>query len=315
MPAPVESPSSSQSEMTDRSDPRSCGCRAGNIVAAATPAAAIAVLIVIYIASPVFYVNHILEYQHRESQAVEMVTFLAASVAAAMLFLAASRLWRIGAAALPAFGVDPNDLRGPAALRGRGGAIIVAVVALATLFFAGEEVNWGQNFFNWGVPEYEKGTGFAGPEVNLHNSFEVVSVQSLGSAFLLGVFFGLPLMWLGRHRLTMIGDWGPAIPTWPVVAAMLTVQLWGLVKPLYRAIHPDAGWESTADYLDLLAQVRGDSPVEIDSALYHYVGFFDQVKEQKEMLVAIVLLLYSIYLNGLARRLASGSGRSFAETG
>ncbi|MFK7840299.1 MAG: hypothetical protein AB8B83_08225 [Bdellovibrionales bacterium] len=45
----------------------------------------------------------------------------------------------------------------------------VAIAALASFYVAGEEVSWGQHFFDWGTPEFWQGLNDQG-ETNLHNT-------------------------------------------------------------------------------------------------------------------------------------------------
>lgn len=271
-------------------------------VAYALPLVLIAVLVLIYAITPRFYLRYVLEFFYRESQAVEAITVCAALVASILLLWSAWKLWRAGLNAMPKFGVDPSVLKGPALLRGRGGALIIGTVGLAAFFFAGEEINWGENFVYWGVPEHEKGLDLV---TNIHNKELPISVQGLGSVFLGCVIFGIPILWRIRRRWPPISDWAPAIAEGPVIFAMAIAILWSELKTVYVMLYPDVASIEVETYHAVLAQINGEVPITAEAALLHYVGFFEQIREQKEMLVAVTLLLFGVYRLGKLKRLST----------
>jgi len=221
------------------------------------PVAVPGVLMLIYLISPRFYLDYILYTRHRETQVVEIVTVGAALAAGALL------LWQGWVLARR----QKGPLRGRG--RGRGGAAIIGLIGLATLFFAGEEMSWGQSYFRWETPEpYRELSG----ETNLHNTD--LPVNSLGSVFLVVMFFVLPLMWTLRWPRPLPGSlpgWRPAIAEAPVIFCMACGFAWKEVKTLYRWVNPDFE----------------------DIQIYH--DFFEQLNEHKELLVAVALLMYAVY--------------------
>ncbi len=67
----------------------------------ALPPALIVVLVATYAAAPEFYLRVILAFQEREHQAVEIVTFASAVIAAAALGWASIRLWVMRPSTVP----------------------------------------------------------------------------------------------------------------------------------------------------------------------------------------------------------------------
>lgn len=224
-----------------------------------------------YAVSPSFYTTYILDYQMREYQAVEMVTFASGLIAAALLAWGAARLGRQRPAR---DAVAPNlqgkiDRNFPTGLAG--------VTALAAFFFAGEEVNWGQTFLHWGVGERQQERDIT---LNLHNTLDIVSIQSLGSIFLYAVFLALPTAWLLRKKLNLPRFWHPAIPVGPAVFALLLGLAYTYAKDLYIALNEiDVSQPTTAFYID----------------------FVEQFKEIKEMFCAVALMLFGL---GIVKRTA-----------
>ena len=214
----------------------------------------VATLLLLYLAAPDFYLAHVLEVRHREQQAVEAVTVFSAMIGGLLMLRATAWSWR---------------------QRMRAAASIIGLIALATLFFAGEEVSWGQTWFGWTTPEsYRTLSG----ETNLHNA--PFGVRALGSWFLALMFFALPGAWALRARTGVPAAWAPAVAEGPVVATMATGFLWRLFKDIYCVVVPDP--------------TDGTHPF--------YTGFVDQINEQKEMLVAVSLLMYGLYRASALRR-------------
>jgi len=246
------------------------------LLAGAAPLAIIALLLGCYLASPDFYLTYVLEESRREYQAVELLTSICGALATALLLYATIRLWRT-----PSQRLQPPGEAGPGErlLADRGGAKIIAVITLATFFFTGEEMSWGQTYLNWNTPEVLQQQNL---ETNLHNLKSMpISIQSLGSAFLLCVFVGLPVAWRFREQLHLPKTWTPAIAEGPVVFSLVVAFAWKLFKSLYRiAVNQDAQQHST-----------------------FYRDFIEQINEQKELLVAVALLMYALYRVAAVRRL------------
>lgn len=222
------------------------------------PLGVVATLLAIYLAAPGFYARYVLEYQHREYQAVEVATVLLATVAGVLLLVAGFRVWAAR---------DRSSRAGALA------AAVIGAVGAAALFFAAEEVSWGQTFVNWGIPENEK------PqlrETNLHNNLDL-PLQSVGQLFLAAVLFLLPALWVLRPRVPLSDAWWPAVAEAPVVFAAAVAFLWKTVKEVYVGLF---GTDDDDDF---------------------YWGFVEQINEQRELLIALALLLYAVYRVRAAR--------------
>ncbi len=197
-----------------------------------------------------------LQSGRREFQLVELLTFSEALLAGILLLGAAHRLWH---------GPRPPGGR-PAPLYATA---LMGLVGIAALFFAAEEISWGQTFLGWDTPEsYRSRSG----ETNLHNMDLLVSVQTLGSIFLGAVFFAIPLAWRKRDSLGLPPGLGPAIPPGPAVFTVAFAFCWKAWKNLYRVLYD------------------GD----VDTATVFYVQFLEQINEQKEMFCAQGLLFYGL---------------------
>ncbi len=219
-------------------------------VAYAVPIVLLAGLLFTYLIAPDFYIRVVLEEQNREHQVVEIITFISALLAAPLLWTAAWRTWRS----------DPGL---------RLGALGLAVVGLAAFFFAGEEISWGQTWLGWNTPDELREYTV---ETNLHNMRDlVVSVQTLGSVFLMLVFFAIPLGWrLDRSHRFLPRSLGPMVPDG---AAVFTLACAFAIKGFKDVIR--VGFEHA-----------------LETDFYH--DFLEQANEQKEMLVAVALLLYGV---------------------
>jgi hypothetical protein len=235
-------------------------------VAAAIPVLLVAALLAIYAISPWFYLRYVLEYQQRETQAVEYVTVGSAFLASVLLFIAAAKQWRISRSEL-------------GASRFPGGPVFIFVIALAAFFLTGEEINWGQTYLGWETPESVRPVSQV---TSLHNAKLPISINDLGSLFILVMFVGLPIAWALRERLRLPlpRDWVPAVAEWPVVFCMAFATVWKLVKDIYRV---------------------GKSDAELKASPF-YVEFVEQINEHKELLVAVGLLMYALYRLAALRR-------------
>lgn len=210
--------------------------------------AIIFLLTMTYLFEPTFYLTWVLQGVNREYQAVEFLTFGAAFAAALLLAVWVRSAW-------------PNAVGSE-----RLGVVAVGVVALANFFFAGEEISWGQTYLGWETPD-----SYFAKETNLHNS--VIPAQSLGTVFLIVVFFVLPLVWsLGqRFHWRLPAGLRVAVAEGPAIVCAACALTWQETKSLYRFLH--------SDYLQHAT----------------YNEFFEQINEQKELLVAVAFLLYAIF--------------------
>ncbi len=207
-------------------------------------------LVSTYAASPAFFLQYIHEDTRRELMAIELTTVSCAALGGMLLAAASARQWKA---------------------RQTMAAGLLAVVACAAVFFAGEEMSWGQSYFGWRTPE-----GFFSRETNLHNS--ALEVQSLGSLFLITVFFILPA-WarIGASRgRPLPKSWRPAIASGPVVSCLAVAFAWKEVKSLYHFWY--------ADHKEHLT----------------YQEFIMHINEHKEMLVAVTLLMFGVTQVGAA---------------
>lgn len=230
--------------------------RGFSVIGWCLPVALVALLTALYFLAPSFYLDYVLKEEIRETQIVERITFGAAIIAGFMLLWSA---WRL-----------KSPARG-ARLRGLAGAFIVGIIGLAAIFFAGEEVSWGQTWFGWKTPDRYQSVS---PETNLHNNeWFVIRVQSLGSIFLIVMFFILPALWTQRKKLNLPPSLAPAVAEGPVVFSMAIAFLWKELKSVYLLFRPDASPDEPGLYGD----------------------FIDQFNEIKEMLVAVTLLMYACY--------------------
>ena len=134
------------------------------ILAYAWPLIVILTLVFMYVTAPHFYVSYIFQIQERELQLVEILTFLAASMASGLLLVSTLKFLK-----------EPNYWA----------AGLIGLVAMAALFFAGEEISWGQSYLQWTTPTWWK-ENFSG-ETNIHNSR--FPVHQLSALFIFSVFF------------------------------------------------------------------------------------------------------------------------------
>ena len=227
-----------------------------------TAPALLVTLILLYLIRPDFYLAYVLSRELREHQAVELITLACSLSGGLLLCFSAWRLWSQDHIAWP-------DRPSGRILRRHGAAIIVTLIAIATIFFAGEEISWGQTYLRWNTPEAIRQIT---PETNLHNlDGFAISPMSLGNLFLITMFFVLPIAWLYRQPLKLSPSFKRCIAEWPVVFAMALAFTWPKLKVIYRLL--------TDDY----------------KSKVFYIEFIEQLNEQKEMLVAVGLLLYSLY--------------------
>ena len=250
-----------------------------DLAAYAAPVLVIVTLLTIYFVAPDFYHRRILEINRRESQLVEMTTVGCLLVALFPLAWAAVVLWRRAPRAVA--GVPHNWEQ---FLHRFAGAGFVTLILLASIFFLGEEINWGQTLRLWLDPTYHIPV-----QTNLHNNVPYISLQGLGSLGMACAFFVAPLLWRFRAPLRLPRTLAPAMPEGPVIACLAIAMCWKWFKDVYSSVVGTAR-ENT-----------------------FYWGFVEQINEQKELLVALSLMLYALYRIAAVRRAAAPADRPAAE--
>lgn len=217
-------------------------------------------MVLCYVIAPDFYLTYILEFHKREYQVCEFVTVGSAFVGGLILLYVALRLWRLPH--LPAR---------------RWLAFTQLIVGLAAIFFAGEEIDWGQTYLDIDTPQaYAE---HVGPVTNLHNADIPIPVRPLGNLFLVTVFMIIPGLWHLRPG-TLPKSWQPVIAEGPVVSCIIVAYAWSVVKKVYR-----------------MSVEIGERP---EPKLYW--EFIEEINEQKELLIAVTILMYAIYrLKALAQ--------------
>ena len=182
----------------------------------------------------------------------------------------------------------------------RGVGWLMLLGALAALYFAGEEISWGQTYFHWKTPE-----GWARlneqHETNLHN-LELVKygwgidllddlVSNVPRQLMLGMcLIGGVILPLALHRRLARPEargsyWYWLIPSWRLVPAALLAVGSTLPEKLYDVF------------------VKHSSPVsDWPRNGYAYMAFVDPAGEFKEYCFALVMLLYLLSVYTRARR-------------
>lgn len=202
-----------------------------------------------YLIAPEFYLTWVLKGSNREYQIVEILTFIYAFSAAILLLI---WIWRARAHT------------GQGYWKGIAG---VCIIAAATLFFAGEEVNWGQTYIGWETPEIYADLG---RQTNIHNT--EFPIHAPAGAFFIIFFFLVPFLWSQRARIPW-SEWPKLesmVAEGAVIVTLITALVWAEVKGLYKFLHDDYREHST------------------------YMQFFEQINEHKELLVALGLLVYAV---------------------
>ena len=208
-------------------------------------------LVLIWLAfwvSPNFYFTYMLEENNREYQIIELLTFLSAALAGCILIYVTHQFW---------------------VLHSVEAAIWVGILALATIFFAGEEISWGQSYFEWDTPQWwgeyiSRETNFHNSRVDQANSFRLTH---WGGVFLLVMFVILPVLWKNQNRIGLSLNLAPAMPDFGSMVTIVVASLYRESKSIFKSVLP-AG--------------------EI------YDNFLWGVSEHREMIVAIGLFIYAV---------------------
>ncbi len=212
------------------------------------PVTFLALIWVTFWVSPNFYFTYMLEEANREYQVIEILTFLSAALAGGILIYVTHQLW------------ERHSVEA---------ALWVGVLALATIFFAGEEISWGQSYFKWDTPQWWG--DYISRETNFHNSrvdqANSIRLTHWGGVFLLAMFVIFPILWRHQDRIGLSLNLGPAMPDF---GSSVTI----VVASLYR--------ESKSFFVSMLPA----------GAIYD--NFLWGISEHREMIVAIGLLIYAI---------------------
>lgn len=219
-----------------------------------TPVLLIGMIWVSFFVSPEFFLNYILSEVNREFQIIEIVTFLSCLVGGILLMFCTVQLWKQG---------------------WRLAALLVSVYGLATLFFAGEEVSWGQSYFFWDTPDWwDQNVAY---ETNFHNSrISVWGFHTLAGLFQLVMFGIIPGLWFLRDKIPLMKFLGPAIPELPVISMIFIAFLYRECKNVYMWFFPHDQF---------------------------FQDFIWGLNEHREMLVALALLFYAIYRTKAVKQL------------
>lgn len=252
------------------------------------PLVLLAGLTLTYAMAPRFYVSYVLnpeageaaehfQMPQREAGFVEILTVLAAIIGGVCMLWAAWRVWRRGDTSVIS-NANSKQAPGPERefrpgwvrlLERRGSVLIIASAGLAALFFAGEEISWGQTIFHWNTPATIKA---ATPETNLHN-VDFLPIHSLANVYLACMYFGVPIAWCLRRRVPLFGHWRVAVPEGPVWFTMIVAAGWRFVKVVYLKLDP-AGEDTGAPL---------------------YTQYIEQINEHREMIIAVALLVYGLF--------------------
>lgn len=114
---------------------------------------------------------------------------------------------------------------------------VALVAALSCLYIAGEEMSWGQHFFNWSTPEYWAMVNRQ-QETNLHNTWAVFE-KTPRSILEAGIFIGglgVPLAamflpWLRTCRVSLF------LPADALVPTALGVLIFKVIDRLQQGEH------------------------------------------------------------------------------
>jgi hypothetical protein len=140
--------------------------------------------------------------------------------------------------------------------------------AVVCFLIAGEEINWGQRFFSYHVPDSITATNFQG-EFNLHNSMLIQSrnnsISSILSKFLMLYFILLPMLIVGFPTIQrLIQRMMIPVPSMKIAIVALLVKVADLVnhKVIYGwyfkkdNLHIGEGMESMFEFCILLLSVE-----------------------------------------------------------
>lgn len=111
----------------------------------------------------------------------------------------------------------------------------ILCVTAGCLYFAGEELSWGQHLFGWGTPDYLERLNDQG-ETNLHNISSWLDQKPRLLLELWVLVGGVVLAWRRRHRprrSDRVADWfWPGFVCFPAALLAILIRLPERVKDL-----------------------------------------------------------------------------------
>lgn len=139
---------------------------------------------------------------------------------------------------------------------------------LAAVYFSGEDLNWGQYWFNWDVPQYFLENNKE-QETNLHN---------------MSTWFNQ------KPRLVML--------VWALVACALVPLGWEWPKQKLSRIVPDVLWPKTRDFLFVVIVAGLFQAAENYEQAVLKDNLFGDIRfsELQELLLAYLMMLYALHL-------------------
>ncbi len=174
----------------------------------------------------------------------------------------------------------------------RGVGWFFLLLGLAGLYFAGEEISWGQTYFQWETPERFAEVNKQ-HETNLHNIYgwDILNNVPRQGMLALTVLGGIVLPLCLARRLRALRRKRRAIgwlcPDWRLVPAAAVAALSTVPEKLYDRFVKDAPG---------IAEWPRDS--------YAYMAFVDPAGEFKEFAFAMVILLFVLNTYQRVRTLA-----------
>ena len=224
----------------------------------------------LFFSAPTFYATYLYNREWREQTLIEILTFLLTLGSGILLLYLGLKLVRVRE--LPGF--EDGLLKWTKA---RSGGLVIIFFATMALFLAGEEVDWGRTLYFW--PESQQVVRSHHGPLSLHNQNPFpVSVQTLGLALLFNGFLTFPLLWRTKHRFGMPLSMTPAVPEIGSMIAVISSTLW------------ERDLLESALVRNLLGMITGTDLFQSVG----YANFLDQMDEQRELMIAVSFLIYSL---------------------
>ena len=154
-------------------------------------------------------------------------------------------------------------------------------LTLACIYFAGEEISWGQHFFSWNTPDYIKGINDQ-EETNIHNisSWFDQKPRLILELFVLigGLIIPLITYFYGRnYKINECKYW--IYPSYQLIPISILVIL---IKTFDRL-----------DFLNYRYYID-ELPLSIFQAFYFKIFYGIRINETQELFFAYFLMLYML---------------------